>query len=80
MNKRTAYLAGLAAVVAGGTLAGTAYLWRAYRRTRPERFEFQGATYVRHPDGRFTGPGGAPVINPQLDAVRAYWNSNNSRR
>jgi hypothetical protein len=80
MNKRAAYLAGLAAVVAGGTLASTAYLWRAYRRTRAERFEFQGTTYVRYPDGRFTGSGGAPVISPQLEQVRAHWESMVSRR
>lgn len=75
MTKRTAYLAGLAALVAGGALAGSAYMWRAYRRTRADRFEFDGASYVRHPDGRFTGPGGAPVISPQLEKVTAYWNA-----
>lgn len=75
MKKRTAYLAGLAVVVAGGALAGTSYLWQAYRRARPVRFEFQGTTYVRHPDGRFTGPGGAPVLNPQLEEVTAFWES-----
>jgi hypothetical protein len=80
VNKRTAYLAGLAAVVAGGALAGSAYMWRAYRRTRPVRFEFNGTTYVRLPDGRFTGAGGAPVLSPELEEVRAYWESKRSRR
>lgn len=75
MNKRTAYFAGLAAVVAGRALAGSFYLWRAFRRTRPTRFEFRGARYIRHPNGRFTGPGGAPVISPQLEDVTAYWKS-----
>lgn len=75
MKKRTAYLAGLAVVVAGGTLAGTSYLWRAYRRTRPVRFEFRGTTYIRHPNGRFTGPGRTPVLSPQLEDVTAFWES-----
>jgi hypothetical protein len=80
VKKRTAYLAGLAAVVAGGTLAGSAYLWRAYRRTRPVRFEFNGSSYVRHPDGRFTYPGGVAVPSEKLEEVTAYWESTASRR
>ena len=80
MKKRTAYLAGLAAVVAGGTLAGSAYLWRAYRRTRPVRFEFNGSSYIRHPDGRFTYPGGVAVPSEKLEEVTAYWESTASRR
>lgn len=75
MKKRTAYLAGLAAVVAGGALAGTAYLWRAYRRTRPVRFELDGSSYIRHPDGHFTYPGGVAVSSAKLEEVRAYWES-----
>jgi len=75
MNRRTAWFAGLAAVVAGGALAGTAYLWRAWRRARAISFEFEGETFVHHPDGRFTGPGGAPVVSPRLEAVRAHWKS-----
>ena len=75
MTKRTAYLAGLAAIVAGGALAGSAYLCRAYRRTRTTRFFFQGARYMRHPDGIFTGPDGAPVTGQRLEDVRAHWES-----
>ncbi len=63
------FLLGLAAV-AGGALALGKYL-----RSRPVRFDYDGATYVRHPDGSFTGPEGAPVISPQLEAVRAHWES-----
>ena len=80
MKKHTAYLAGLAAVVAGGTLAGSAYLWRAYRRTRPIRFELDGSSYVRHSDGRFTYPGGVAVPSEKLEEIRAYWESTASRR
>ena len=80
MKKRTAYLAGLAAVVAGGALAGSAYLWRAYRRTRPIRFEFNGSSYIRNPDGQFTYPGGVAVPSEKLAEVSAYWESITSRR
>lgn len=75
MTKRVAYFAGLAAAVAGGALAGTAYVWRAYRRTRAVGFEFQGAHYVRHPDGRFTTSAGLPVHGPQLEQVAAHFRS-----
>lgn len=58
----------LAAVAAAG-----AWLFNKYRAGRPRTFAFEGATYVRHPDGRFTGAGGAPVISPQLEKVEAHW-------
>jgi hypothetical protein len=75
MNKRIAYFAGLAAVVAGGALAGTAYLWRTWRRARPISFEFEGETFMRHSDGRFTRPDGAPVAGPHFQAVQTHWES-----
>ncbi len=58
----------LAAVAAAG-----AWLLGKYLAGRPRTFTFDGATYVRHADGRFTGAGGAPVISPQLEKVEAHW-------
>ena len=59
---------GLAAAVIGG-----AWAVRKYVLSRPVTFYFEGQPYVHHPDGSFSGPQGAPVISPQLDAVRAHW-------
>jgi hypothetical protein len=60
--------AAAAAVAAAGT-----WLLGKYRAGRPRTFTFEGETYVRHPDGGFTGAGGAPVISPQLEKVEAHW-------
>lgn len=62
------YLIGLAAAAVGGTL-----LFRRFRASRSRSFDFEGAHYVRHPDGSFTSAEGAPVISPQLEAVRDHW-------
>jgi hypothetical protein len=53
--------------------AAAAWLFQRYRAARANTFTYDGATYVRHPDGRFTGAGGAPVISPQLEKVQAHW-------
>jgi hypothetical protein len=63
---------GLAAVVIGGAWAA-----RRYMMSRPVTFYFEGEAFVHHPDGSFSGPQGAPVISPQLEAVRAHWESLN---
>jgi hypothetical protein len=66
------YLVGLAAVVGG------AMLLRKYLYSKPISFTFEGDAYVRLPDGSFTGPGGAPVISPQLERVKAHWDKINA--
>jgi hypothetical protein len=53
--------------------AAAAWLLNKYLAGRPRTFTFEGATYVRHADGRFTSGGGAPVISPQLEKVEAHW-------
>lgn len=65
------YLIGAAALV-GGTM-----MVRKYLHSRPVTFAYDGATYVRHPDGSFTSPEGAPVISPELEKVRAHWDEMN---
>ncbi|MDB5699387.1 MAG: hypothetical protein JWN69_2191, partial [Alphaproteobacteria bacterium] len=54
-------------------LAAGAWLLNKYLAGRPKSFAYEGATYVRHPDGRFTSIAGAPVISPQLEKVKAHW-------
>ena len=63
---------GLVAVVGGTVLAGR------YFGNRPRRFRYEGETYVRHPDGTFTGSGGAPVLSPQLERVKEHWDDSHS--
>lgn len=67
MIKRLLPLAATAAA------AAAAWLLSKYLAGRPRAFTYEGATYVRHADGRFTGAGGAPVISPQLEKVEAHW-------
>jgi hypothetical protein len=69
MIKRLLPIGAAAAAVA----AAGAWLFNKYRAGRPQAFTFEGATYVRHADGHFTGAGGAPVISPQLEKVEAHW-------
>lgn len=67
-------LLGALAALAGGILAIV-----SYRNLRPRRFTFEGGPYLRHPDGSFTSIEGAPVISPQLESVRAHWESRSFR-
>jgi hypothetical protein len=67
-------LIGALAALAGGILAIA-----SYRTIRPRRFTFEGKLYLRHPDGSFTSLEGAPVISPQLEAVKAHWESRSLR-
>lgn len=69
MIKRLLPIGAAAAAVA----AAGAWLLGKYLAGRPRTFIYDGATYVRHADGRFTGAGGAPVISPQLEKVEAHW-------
>lgn len=66
------YVIGLVVIVGG------ALLLRKYLYSRPIRFKFEGATYVRQPDGSFTSIEGAPVVSPQLEKVKAHWEKMNS--
>lgn len=66
------YLVGAVAVIGG------AMLLRRYLHSKPIRFNHDGATYVRHPDGSFTSAEGAPVLSPQLEKVKAHWDEINS--
>ena len=69
MIKRLLPIGAAAAAVA----AAGAWLLSKYLAGRPRTFTYEGATYVRHADGRFTSAGGAPVISPQLEKVEAHW-------
>ena len=60
-------------------LAGGAWGLRKYLRSRPIRFGFDGAFYIRQPDGSFTSEEGAPVISPQLEAVQEQWKRTRGR-
>lgn len=64
-------------VIGFAALFGGAMLLRKYLYSKPIKFTFEGDAYVRHPDGSFTSPEGAPVISPELEKVRAHWDEMN---
>ena len=60
-------------LLGAGALIGGAMLLRRYLHSKPVTFTCDGDTYVRHPDGSFTSPEGAPVLSPELEKVKAHW-------
>lgn len=64
-------------VLGFGAVVGGAMLLRKYLYSKPIEFSFEGQDYVRHPDGRFTSAAGAPVIDPELERVKAHWDRMN---
>ena len=61
------YVIGFVAIVGGAMVA------RKYFYSKPIGFSFEGARYVRQPDGSFTDEAGTPVPADKLAAVKAQW-------